>query len=59
MFTKKLTLDEMNIETIYNKLYTNLSPKIDFLIRTGGEQRLSNFMLLQLSYAEMYFTKVY
>lgn len=59
LLTKKLTLDEMNIETIYNKLYTNLSPKIDFLIRTGGEQRLSNFMLLQLSYAEMYFTKVY
>ena len=34
-------------------------PDIDFLIRTSGEQRISNFMLWQLSYAELYFPKIY
>ena len=33
-------------------------PNLDLLIRTGGEIRLSNFMLWQLSYAELYFTDV-
>ena len=42
-------------EVIQNNLYQDLEP-IDLLIRTSGEYRLSNFMLYQLSYAEMYFT---
>ena len=39
-------------------MYNDL-PMIDLLIRTGGEQRISNFMLWQLSYAEFYFPKTY
>ena len=37
-------------------LYTSSQPDVDLLIRTSGEQRLSNFMLWQVSYAEMWFT---
>lgn len=36
-----------------------ITKPVDFLIRTGGEQRLSNFLLWQLAYAELYFTKRY
>ncbi len=46
-------------EDLVNKYMYNQLPNIDFLIRTSNEQRLSNFMLWQLSYAELYFTKVY
>jgi len=46
-------------EEFESKLYTYPAPPIDFLIRTSGEQRLSDFMLYQMSYAEMYFDKVY
>ncbi|ARU91443.1 undecaprenyl pyrophosphate synthase [Spiroplasma clarkii] len=56
---QKFELNDINQDLIYNNLYTCASPPIDFLIRTGGEQRLSNFMLLQLGYAELYFTKIY
>ena len=43
-------------EELYNKYLFNGIPDIDLLIRTSGELRISNFMLYQLSYAEMYFT---
>ncbi len=46
-------------EQLINKYMYNDLPGIDFLIRTSNEQRLSNFMLWQLSYAELYFTKTY
>ena len=40
-------------------LYTKGQPPLDFVVRTSGEQRLSNFMLWQVSYAELYFPKTY
>ncbi len=40
-------------------LYTADLPDLDFVIRTSGEMRLSNFMLWQLGYSELYFTKTY
>ena len=45
-------------EAISNHLFTAGQPDPDLLIRTGGEHRLSNFLLWQTSYAELYFTEV-
>ena len=46
-------------ENIINEhLYTRNLPNVDLLIRTGGEKRVSNFLLWQIAYAEMYFTDV-
>ena len=53
-----IDLDSMLPDDFYKYLYNDLPP-IDFLIRTSGEERISNFMLYQLSYAEMYFPKIY
>lgn len=52
-------IDVVDREIIENHLYTAGQPSVDFLIRTSGEMRLSNFMLWQLSYAEFYFPKVH
>jgi len=51
---KKLTINEKNIE---KNLFTNKIPNPDILIRTGKTQRLSNFMLWQLAYTEIFFEK--
>ncbi|WP_454870996.1 isoprenyl transferase [Priestia megaterium] len=51
----KNTIDENSLEMY---LYTNTSPDPDLIIRTGGEQRLSNFMLWQSAYTQLYFTNV-
>ena len=48
---------KLNIKNIENNLYTKNIPNPDILIRTGGHQRLSNFMLWQLAYAELFFLK--
>lgn len=54
---KSLTLDEIN-ETIFSKnLYTSQFPDPDLFIRPGEELRISNFLLWQIAYAELYFTK--
>ena len=45
----------INEELVSNNLYTKYVPDPDILIRTGGEKRLSNFLLWQLSYAELFF----
>ena len=51
---KKIKLNQKNID---NNLYTKNLPDPDILIRTGDTQRLSNFLLWQLSYAEIFFEK--
>lgn len=52
----KINIDDINEDMYFNYLY-NKMPDIDLLIRTSGEERISNFMLYQSSYAEMYFPK--
>lgn len=47
------------IEELERNLYTYPAPMIDLIVRTSGEERLSNFMLYQASYAELYFDKRY
>ena len=47
----------INEEIIRGNLYLPNIPDPDILIRTGGYQRLSNFLLFQLSYTELFFTK--
>jgi len=51
---KKITINEKNID---KNLYTKYLPDPDILIRTGDTQRLSNFLLWQLSYTEIFFEK--
>ena len=51
---KKITINEKNID---NNLYTKHLPNPDILIRTGDTHRLSNFLLWQLSYTEIFFEK--
>ena len=46
---------KMNIKSLEKNLFTKNMPNPDILIRTGGHKRLSNFMLWQLAYAEIYF----
>ena len=52
-----LGVEDINHDLISNQLYTRGQPDPDLLIRTGGEARLSNFLLWQASYAEIYFTE--
>lgn len=49
---------EITAETIETELYTADLPPLDLMIRTSGEQRLSNFLLWQAAYAELYFTDI-
>lgn len=56
---KELDPGEITEETIASFLDTAGMPDPDLMIRTSGEQRLSNYLLWQLAYAELYFTEVY
>jgi undecaprenyl diphosphate synthase len=52
----ELGIEEINENIINNHLYTFSLPDVDFMIRTSGEKRISNFLLWQIAYAELYFT---
>lgn len=54
-----LSLDDVTETHFSHYLTTQGIPDPDLLVRTGGEKRISNFLLWQLSYAELYFTDVY
>ena len=56
-FSNLNKLKKINENTLSKKLYTKDLPDPDLLIRTGGFQRLSNFMLYQLAFTELLFTK--
>ncbi|MWB95583.1 isoprenyl transferase [Flavobacterium sp. GA093] len=53
-----ISLDTLDDSIINEHLYTQNLPDVDLLIRTSGEHRISNFLLWQIAYAELYFTNV-
>lgn len=52
----ELNAEDISDQIIQQNLYTHNLPDVDLMIRTSGEQRLSNYLLWQLAYAELYFT---
>jgi len=55
--TGKIEISDIDSELFEKKLYTGDIPNVDLLIRTSGEYRVSNFLLWQIAYAELYFTQ--
>ncbi|HEY0046405.1 MAG TPA: isoprenyl transferase [Flavobacterium sp.] len=53
-----ISIADIDESSINQHLYTQNLPDVDLLIRTSGEQRISNFLLWQIAYAELYFTDV-
>ncbi len=51
------TIDDLSENDIEQNLYTNNLPEVDLLVRTSGEMRISNFLLWQLAYSEIYVTE--
>ena len=54
-----ISIENIDDALINQHLYTRNLPDVDLLIRTSGEKRISNFLLWQIAYAELYFTDVY
>lgn len=54
----EISLKDIDESVINEHLYTRKIPDVDLLIRTSGEQRISNFLLWQIAYAELYFTEI-
>lgn len=54
----QLKIEEIDEKIIKNHLYTFNLPDVDLMIRTSGEKRISNFLLWQMAYAELYFTNI-
>lgn len=52
-----ISVENLDESVINEHLYTRNLPDVDLLIRTSGEQRVSNFLLWQIAYAELYFTE--
>ncbi len=55
----KIDSNEINEEKVASYLYTKDIPDPDLILRTSGEERISNFLLWQMAYSEFYFTDVY
>jgi len=55
----KLKVKEISQKTVSSYLYTSGLPDPDLILRTSGEERISNFLLWQLAYSELYFSDVY
>lgn len=55
---KKLTTEDITEDLVSKYLYTNYVPDPDLIIRTGGEYRISNYLLWQIAYSEFYITKM-
>ncbi|MCJ7571389.1 MAG: polyprenyl diphosphate synthase [Candidatus Thermoplasmatota archaeon] len=55
----KLKTEEIKEQTVSNYLYTKDLPDPDIILRTSGEERISNFLLWQLAYSELYFSDVF
>ena len=53
-----ISIDSIDESIINQHLYTQDLPDVDLLIRTSGEHRISNFLLWQIAYAELYFTEI-
>ncbi len=56
ILNRKLNV-KINLDYIKNNLMTNFLPPVDLLIRTGGEKRISNFLMWDLAYTEFYFSE--
>ena len=56
---KKLKIEEIKEPIVSKYMYTNGIPDPDIILRTSGEERISNFLLWQLAYSELYFSDVY
>lgn len=54
-----LNVDDINIDMFKDYLYSKDLPEVDLMIRTSGEERLSNYLLYQVAYSEFIFTKTY
>ena len=55
----KLNVSDITEDTINDRLWTNFMPDPELLIRTGGELRISNYLLWQIAYSELYFCDTY
>ncbi len=54
-----ISIDKINEKVVNSHLHSGELPSVDLLIRTSGEQRISNFLLWQISYAELFFSEVF
>ena len=57
--TGVIKLEDIDEPQVSERLYTSDMPDPDLVIRTSGEERISNFLLWQMAYSELYFTDVY
>jgi tritrans,polycis-undecaprenyl-diphosphate synthase [geranylgeranyl-diphosphate specific] len=55
----QMRIDDINEDSVSSYLYTSDLPDPDLILRTSGEERISNFLLWQLAYSELYFADVY